>query len=356
MSVLGVSGSGKSFATRLIALRDWTQGARIIMIDPEREYRGLCEALGGQWINAGGGGTRINPLQVPPVPDIDRDERLGSTMATGAISLHLRRLGLFFDLLLPELSQMDRALLMRGLRQVYLEAGIELDADPTTIAPSTWPHIANLLALCRRHAAGADGPGWNRLGALLEEAGEGTDAALWAGASNAEITADFVVLDIHDLDQAPRNVLQAQFANVLWFAWDSLRKDRDEKVVLVVDEAWRLINPQVPAALDYVKDLSKRVRKYSGSLVVVTQNVSDFTSPEVKRAGEAILANCATRLLMRQEGKDVDAVAELFNLSEEERSRVQMAELGHGLLIAGNARVWLEVVAAPHEHELAATR
>jgi type IV secretory pathway VirB4 component len=109
----------------------------------------------------------------------------------------------------------------------------------------------------------------------------------------------------------------------------------------------------VPAVLEWIKELSKRVRKYSGSLVVVTQNVSDFTSDEVRRAGEAILANSSTRLLLRQEGNDLDACRELFGLTDEERSRVALAEQGHGLLLAGNARVWLEVVAAPHEEELA---
>jgi len=354
LTILGVPGSGKSYATRLITLREWTQGARVIMLDVEREYRGLCDALGGQWINVGGGGTRINPLQPPPVPDIDRDER-SMPVIGGPIAMHIRRLALFFDLLLPELSAMDRALLLRALRRVYASAEICFDADPAEVPPEAWPHLGTLLEVCRAEAASddQDPAGWSRLAALLEEAGEGVDAPLWAGPSNAEITGDFVVLDIHDLDQAAKPVLQAQFANVLWFAWDAIRQNRDERVLLVVDEAWRLINPQVPAVLEWIKELSKRVRKYSGSLVIVTQNVSDFTSDEVRRAGEAILANSSTRLLLRQEGNDLDACSELFGLTDEERSRVALAEQGHGLLIAGNARVWLEVVAAPHEEELA---
>jgi DNA helicase HerA-like ATPase len=157
------------------------------------------------------------------------------------------------------------------------------------------------------------------------------------------------VLDIHDLENAPDNVKRAQYANVLGYAWDLARRNRHERVILVVDEAWMLVDPQVPEALGFLRKLSKRIRKYMGSLMVVTQNPIDFLAPEVAREGEPVLANASMKLLLRQEAKDLPTVASLFNLSEAEQERLATARVGEGLLIAGNHRTWVTVDTAPHE-------
>jgi len=54
-TIMGVAGVGKSTAVKHIALSEYMKGTKIIFIDPEREYKELCEALNGDWINAGGG-------------------------------------------------------------------------------------------------------------------------------------------------------------------------------------------------------------------------------------------------------------------------------------------------------------
>ena len=49
-------------------------GVKVIVIDPEREFRDLCRNLGGTWLDVGGGKAKINPLQIRPVPQDDEDE------------------------------------------------------------------------------------------------------------------------------------------------------------------------------------------------------------------------------------------------------------------------------------------
>ena len=349
-TVLAGSGAGKSHGIKVIVLREFAQGAKVIIIDPEREYRHLCHALGGAWINAGGGGQRINPMQAPPLP-VETDEDEDETAAP-AIGQHIQRVRLVLDLYLPGLTEMQRALLSRAIRTVYTEAGISMDADPATIPAEKWPHFGHLHAYAARQEGGASSGGssdWQALAALLEDAATGTDAGLWAGPSAAMPDADLVVLDIHDLENAPENVQRAQYANVLGFAWDLIRADRSERKLLVVDEAWMLVDPNVPQALGFLKRMSKRARKYSASVNVVTQNAVDFLAPEVAREGEPVLANSSTKLLLRQEAKDLPTVATLFNLSEAEQERLRNARIGEGLLIAGNHRAWVTIDTAPHE-------
>jgi type IV secretory pathway VirB4 component len=120
----------------------------------------------------------------------------------------------------------------------------------------------------------------------------------------------------------------------------------------VVDEAWILCDPQTPQALSFLRDLSKRVRKYQGSLNVITQNVGDFLAPELVRFGGPVIANASVKLLMRQEAKDAEALRELLKLSEPEAELLATARVGEGLLIAGNSRVRLTVEPSAAEWEL----
>jgi hypothetical protein len=82
---------------------------------------------------------------------------------------------------------------------------------------------------------------------------------------------------------------------------------------------------------------------------VVTQNVNDFLAPSVRDDGEAVLTNSAFVLLLRQGGKDLQALTELFQLSDAEQDKLSNAHIGEGLLIAGNQRAWIHVDTAPHE-------
>ncbi len=150
----------------------------------------------------------------------------------------------------------------------------------------------------------------------------------------------------------PDAVKRAQYLNVLGYLWDLIRADRAEKKILVVDEAWMLIDPQAPQALKFMKSLSKRIRKYAGSFMVVTQNIADFLAPAVAGEGEQVLTNAAYTLLLRQGGKDLQALASLFHLSDAEQDKLTNARVGEGLLIAGNDRAWIHIDTAPHESRL----
>ncbi len=348
-TVMAQPGGGKSHATKLMMLREWAMGAKVFVLDPEREYRPLVKATGGVSLNAAGGGTRINPLQPPAFVDSDEDtETSGSGLGT-----HMQRVLDFFKTYLPTITPMQRALLEHAIEAVYRAKGVTVTDDPITWQSRSvdqWPHVGDVYHYCRAQT----GEDWEILTALLRTAGEGVLADLWAGPSTVPPTqnADFVVLDIHDLQDAPDNVKRAQYLNILGYLWDLVRADRSEHKLLVVDEAWMLIDPQAPEALRFMKSLSKRIRKYGGSLMVVTQNVVDFLADVVAGDGEQVLTNAAFTLLLRQGGKDLQALTNLFNLSDTEQDKLTNARVGEGLLIAGNQRAWVTVDTAPHEAAL----
>lgn len=359
VNVFGMPGSGKSFASMLQVLREYAQGARVLVVDPEGEYRRLAHALGAPVVDAAGGRGRVNPHQVPVVPDDPEDDEdpdgeagAAPAAARGPLAQHVQRLKTFYGLYLPALDALEQALLEKAILEAYRRRGIGWDTDPATVRE--WPTVADVQRILGERPEAA------RLALLLESAAEGADSALWAGQSTIQIGAqDFVVLDIKRLKEAAPNVRRAQFFNVLSFAWDLVREGRAmaRRTILVVDEAWILIDPQTPQTLEFLKEMSKRIRKYGqrpvgGSLSIVTQNVGDFLAPEVERLGKPVVTNAGVKLLMRQDPADLERLREAFRLTEAECDLLASARRGEGLLIAGNQRAWVKVEAAPHELEL----
>jgi len=340
LTILAKPGAGKSFAAKMLVLREYLQGSRVIILDPEREYQEMCRLLGGHWINCGSRG-QINPLRARPVPP---DDSAGGEQSS--LSLHVRTLRTFFSLYLKDLSDLEKALLEEAVMEVYKAHGIFLTTDVATV--SHWPTIKHLYEhLTDRAGKNVD---LTRLAVLLKRAAEGTDAGLWSSdISDPTVDAGITVLDIHDLKNAEDAVRKAQYFNVLSYAWGLIERDRQERTILVVDEAWILADPQTPQALAFLRDASKRIRKYMGALVVISQNVVDFLSPEVARHGQAILDNPTYKLLLAQGEKDLQVLSSLMMLSEAEQEFLLTAGRGEGLLVAGAQRIRVKIEAAPYE-------
>lgn len=350
-TVLAKPGAGKSFAVKMVLLRELAQGARVIIIDPEREYRQMCKQLGGAWINCAGGQGRINPLQVRAVPvgdEEDEEEVEKSEAVQGPLALHLKTLRTFFSLYLRDLSDVEKAALEDALVDIYQEAGIDWNTDPASVSEDRWPTTRELYDYIAAKAE--TGPGnWERLAVLLRRAAKGADSSLWAGPTTAKTDSDLIVLDVHELQNADEAVRRAQYFNVLSYAWHQIERDRQEKTILAVDEAWLLVDPQTPQALAFLRNTSKRIRKYMGGLIVISQNVVDFLDPAVARHGQALLDNPCYKLLLAQGEKDLEALSRLMNLSEAEQELLFSARRGEGLLVAGAQRIRARIEAAPYE-------
>ena len=350
-TILGTSGSGKSTAVKASIAREWTaQAATVIIVDPEREYRRMCQKLGGAWINvAGTGGQVIDPFVVPPVVVADDSDDTDDEEGHTPVAQHQYRLRTLLTLYLPDLTTMQQALLKQAIAGVYLDRGIALDADPAQV--TEWPSMVDLHHYCVERQT-PEVPEWAQLAALLQDAATGLDSRLFVGQHLAAPDASFIVLDTHEIQNLDANLQRAVLFNALGFAWDLVARDRDQRKILVVDEAWLLIDPKVPAGIEFMQRLAKRARKYNCSFVVASQNVIDFLDPSIARQGSVVLNNSSFKLLLRQEPNDLALIADLFRLTDREQELLSKAGMGHGLLIGGNQRVWMEIQPTGYELSL----
>lgn len=361
-TILGAPGVGKSATVKHIFLNEYSQGTKIIIIDPEREYKELCENLGGQWINCGGGmGGRINPLQVKDVPTDDEEEETilfkDEGKGMGALALHFQTLRTFFKLYLKDLNDIDQAILEEVLEELYFKHGITWDTDTSKVPNEQYPIMEDLYNLLKSKLELTDitekqKERYEKLALLLRRSAVGADSALWNGHTTIEAKADFIVLDTHDLQEADDTIKRTQYFNILTWAWQQLSKDREEKILLGVDEAYLIVDPEVPQALQFLRNVSKRIRKYMGGLAVITHSVVDFLDESVKRHGQALLDNPCFKFFMGADGKNLEELTKLMSLTEAEQEMLAKKTRGHGLLIAGSKRIHAKVILADHELEL----
>jgi type IV secretory pathway VirB4 component len=345
MVVFAKSGAGKSFAIKLEALRSLMIGVECIIIDPEDEYKDLCDAVGGTYLRLSlASSTRINPFDLPRVFDQDEAD---NALQANIISLHgLLRLmmgGATVNnstgaTMSTPLTPGEEADLDAAIINTYARAGITRDPLTHSATPPTMNDLYNTLV-----SMTGSGPG---LAQRLRQYTTGTFSGIFSEQSNVELDNPFLVFNIRDLEDALRPV---GMYIVLNYIWNKVKSDR-RKRMLIVDEAWQLMKYDDSA--NFMFSLAKRARKYYLGLTTISQDVEDFLS---NKMGRAVVANSSLQLLLKQAPSAVDIVADTFKLTGEEKNRLTQFPVGEGLFFAGLNHVIMRIIASDTETSLIST-
>jgi len=327
--VLARSGAGKSYLVKLEALRWLYQGVQVAVIDPEDEYRPLAEAVGGAHLGLGAAGVRLNPF--------DLDGGGPDALVRRALFLHT----LIAVLLGEDPDPGTRAALDRAIVATYHAAGITAD-------PATHTRPAPLLADLATTLAADSDPAAKTLAARLAPYVEGTHRQLFDGPTTTRPESHLVVFSLRDLPDPLKPVGTLLTLDAIWRRVSD-PGDRRRRLV-VVDEAWLLMAD--PAGAGFLFRLAKAARKHWCGLTVVTQDAADLLGTEL---GQAVVANAATQILLRQAPQALDTLGAAFRLSAGEQALLGAAPVGEGILAAGTDRVTFRAVASPAEHRLAST-
>ncbi|ROO52854.1 hypothetical protein EDC02_7800 [Micromonospora sp. Llam0] len=332
--VLARSGAGKSYLVKLETLRHLYAGVQVSIIDPEDEYGRLADAVGGTVVRLGAAGVRVNPLELP-VGDTRPDV--------------LTRRGLFLHTLISVLighlpPPAERAALDRAVLAVYRQAGITAD-------PRTHRRPAPLLRDLAATLAADTDPAAAQLAARLSPWVDGSFKDLFDGPSTSRPDGHLVVWSLRQLPDELRTVATLLALDSIWRQVDAPPVGgRPPRRIVVVDEAWLLMRDGEGAK--FLFRLSKAGRKRHTGLTVVTQDAADVLGTDL---GQAVVANAATQILLRQAPQAIDAVGDAFGLTAGERRLLLAARRGHGLLISGSNRTAFEAISSDAEHALATT-
>jgi type IV secretory pathway VirB4 component len=322
--VLARSGAGKSYLAKLEALRLLYQGVQVFVVDPEDEYRRLCDAVGGTYLPlAGPDAVTLNPLDLPAGRD-------------GALTDRIIFLTELIELLAGGLTGAELAALDRAARACYAAAGIS-DAPDSHSRPA--PLLGDLHAELERQ--GAEG---RRLAERISPYTTGSLSQPFSRPTSVRPDGELVCFSLRGLSERLKPVALLLCLDTIWRSLDDATRRR----CVLVDEAWLLMRE--PAGASFLYRLAKSARKRWCGLTTITQDAGDLLTTEL---GQAIVANAASHVLLRQAPQTIDRVADAFRLTDGERRYLLSCPRGHGLFVVGDDRFPLQVAAAPAEHALA---
>lgn len=330
MVVFAKSGAGKSYTVKLEVLRSMMFGASVIILDPENEYKHLCETVGGSFMKIALNSTvHLNPFDLPRKNDEDDAESvLRSNIANLVGLLHL-----MLGMVTPE----EDSILDRAIRETYAIRDITAQSDFSKLTASSYPTMSDLYAVLQNM------DGAESLAIRLERYTEGIFGGFLNKQSNVTLNSQLVVFNIRDLEEELRPI--AMYI-ILQFIWNEIRTEMKKRVV-VVDEAWVMMQHEDAAA--FLFGIAKRCRKYYTGLTTITQDISDFMN---SRHGKAIVTNSSLQLLLRQSPASIETVAETFYLTDHEKFLLLESSVGEGIFFAGTKHAAIKVVASYSEDQI----
>ena len=358
--ITGMPGVGKSSFLKSLFIREIAFGTKFIVFDPEKEYQDLARHpdVEGDIIDCAGGSTgRINPLQIRVSPRVTKedigegeDERdyfeYDEEYGVSDLALHIQNPRTFFKLYFgaDAFDSGIKTALEECLIEMYRKFGITWETDIGNLEPEDYPILTDLYETVEEMAK-REGLSeykrsvYDKLKDLLFSVAKGADQQMWNGPTTIQAKSKFVVLDMSKLLEVDENVKRAQFMNITMWAWQQMSYDRTEKVLLGVDEGYLFVEPEYPDLGRFLRNISKRDRKYEAGLLFITHSVVDLLDPAVKRLGQAIIDNACYKFIMGCDGKNLEETKKLFNLSEKEENILAAKNRGQGILYAGSVRI-----------------
>lgn len=343
MVVVGSSGSGKSVAVKHIAYNE-IPNSKILIIDPENEYSYLCENLGGKIINCNGGerGGILNPLQIR----IDREEN------TNSLALHFQFLRTFFSILYPSLQDMEFSALELLLEELYEKFNITKNTDISKLKNTDFPKLEDLYFFIEEKNKQSGNEIFEKILSLIRPICIGQSADIWNGYTNIDIDTDMTVFNTSSMHKFQEQYKRAQYYNIMSYCWDFLSRDVNERTILIADECHMLIDPNIPQTLEYLKNISKRARKYNASIIVITQSIEDFLNEKIRLYGQSLFTNSTYKLFFKLDGQDLKDVQETFKLTDKETQLIYNAKIGEALFTAGIRKIFINMQIDKIEKEL----
>jgi type IV secretory pathway VirB4 component len=309
--IAGKSGAGKSFLSKIIINRFLQKHPQAVLfiIDPEGEYTQLGKILNCKTV------------------EVDREKGLGldpivlfGTSKDSAANI------------LGDLANISDPVLRSELRTVV---------GSSKSLPDAYRQSSKQLK------------------AYLRSLVEGSDSFLIKG-EPLEFSQK-MTFDLHALHReftlAKQGTMTLQAASVLLFSkiWQLLE---DPKFVpthipklVVVDEVW--LYTSMPAAAAFLEGVARRGRKRNVFFVLNTQRVADVLESS---GGRALIENCASKVLLRQDEAAIKLAIEITDLSNSEKEALLDFSPGQGLLIAESVHIPVNFLATKDEYNIFTTK
>ena len=340
--IFGTSGAGKSFYTKLLILRYKLLGIKQYIIDPDREYNKICEKLKGVEIKLGPtSNTYINVLEIRK-ESIEEGE-------SGYLAIKISKLIGFFNLIFGEMNEEEKALLEEKLIEVYNFKNINFNDKSLYNENGEFKNEKQMPILADLFNILGQDERTKKFKIKLIPFVEGS-MKFFNNYTNIKLDNELIVADIYDLGE--ENLKYAMYV-LIDIYWDAVKKDRKEKKAIYLDEIWRLIGvTSNKYVASFIYKIFKTIRKYGGSGVAITQDISDIFSLDNGTYGKSILNNSSIKTFFALEEENIKILGEYANLSEKEKIEIKSLKRGECLMFVGEDHILTKIQASEKEKEI----
>ncbi len=340
MCIFGTSGAGKSFYTKLLILRNTLLGIEQYVIDPEREYNNIAQNLGGTIIKIGP--TSENYINIFDIRKESIEENEHGYLAT-----KIGKLIVFFNLIFGELNEEEKAILEEKLIQTYKKKNITFN-DKTLYKKGKFKTTKDMPILEDLYN-NFDDERTRKFKVKLIPFIKGS-LKFFNNYTNIELNKKLIIADVYELGEENMKYGMYLFTELFW---DKIKINRKIKKAIYLDEIWRLIgvtsNKEVAK---FIYKIFKTIRKYGGSSVAITQDISDLFSLENGTYGKSILNNSSIKTFFSLEEENIKLLAQYSNLSEKEKMEIKSLRRGECLTFVGDEHVLISIEASDFERKI----
>ena len=168
--------------------------------------------------------------------------------------------------------------------------------------------------------------------------------------TNVELNNKLIVADIYDLGE--ENIKYGIYIFTELF-WDKIKKDRNKEKAIYLDEIWRLIgvtsNKEVAG---FIYKIFKTIRKYGGTGIAITQDVSDLFGLENGAYGKSILNNSSIKVFFSLEEENINILSNNTNLSEKEKVEIKSLRKGECMMFIDKEHLLVKIECSDYEKKL----
>jgi len=382
--LVGTMGAGKSTLLKKLLLDNYARGNLIRGFDVTGEFETLIREINGHMVSLDGSQGIINPLQVLKTSENEHE----------SFMIHMSKLSMFYHFLSPNATDEDIKEFEKVLRGLYVEKGLYdkiKTTGITTLNEKEYPTFSDFLNYVRKELyvdfenrkirpqlSRGRIERLEKIELTLENLVDNY-GYLFDGHTTIENVMDqqVVFYSIRNLTSLKKEIFNAQMFNALTLIWDNmLRNGKPQydaiyegklkfedavRLLLIIDEAHRIINSNNLLAVKYLIDFAREARKYLGGLLFASQSIRDVvpeaTSTEVMEAIKTLFELTIYKFIMKQDTNALGLLSNVFNgqLSESELKSIPQLETGDCILaINGVGNISFHVEAS--EEELALFR
>lgn len=323
--ILGTPGSGKSFTSKVEMLNVFLKSnADIVVIDPEDEYTGIAEMLGGEVIKImPGGDYHINPMEIA-IQDYEMEDETSPINAKADFILRL------CECILKSpfgINSVQETIIDETVHDLFDK--FVVDGRLRNIPDDEMPTLSDLQKMLSERKE----PEARELALALKLYTGNGSLNVFGSHTNVNTHSRFVVYQIRDVGDRLKNLAMLTILDHIWI---QIVRNRQlgRATWFYVDEIYLLFQNEYSAG--FLNTLFRRARKYLGVPTGITQNVTPLLESPTARD---MLQNCCFIQILAQAGPDRERLQEILNLSDAQLDFITSSPKGQGLLYTGSSVV-----------------